>query len=148
MLRFMVRAVTVGAAVAALVGDPAAQEPSATVRTRQGPSYRVADPSLEVFYTIGEPKEKKEEGQGFQSTINVGVGGGGYMGGAGGPAGQAAGPPEAPGGPGAEKEEKLLRGHARATAISVWKEGAEIQIAWDPIRAMLFARSLVTSSGL
>src|SRR5574341_2463145 len=130
MLRFMVRAVTVGAAVAALVGDPAAQEPSATVRTRQGPSYKVADPSLEVFYTIGEPKEKKEEAQQFGPTINIG---GGYMGGSGGPAGQAAGPPEAPGGPGAEKEEKLLRGRARATAISVWKEGAEIQIAWDRI---------------
>lgn len=139
MWRHLFGAVTVAAVVVALAGGAAGQESRAMVRTHQGISYSVDDLSLEVFYTIGEPKEKKEEREPFRPTIlNVTTavtptpGAGEQM----------------PGAPPGEKEEKLLRGHSRASEIAVWREGVETRIAWDRIRAMQFARKPVVGSGL
>lgn len=119
-------------AVAAGTGGAAGQEPRATVQTYRGASYTVGDLSLEVFYTIGEPREKAE-GERFQSTLSVVA----PMGAPGEARGQAPAATEA------ERAEKLLRGHARATAITVSRDGVETQIAWDRIRAMLFSRQSV-----
>lgn len=128
MRGFMGGAVTIVAAVAALVGSAAAQETAAVVRTYQGDSYRLAEPSLEVFYTIGEPKEKKAEAT-APPTISL-----------------TTQPPSAEAG--AEKEEKLLRGHSRLTEFTVAKDGVETRIAWDRIRALVITRQPVPASGL
>ena len=139
MPRYAIGAMTAALILVLLVGGAAGQGTTATVRTHQGTSYQVSDPSLEVFYTIGEPKEKKEEGEKFQPTINVTT----RMTAPGG-----AGDQPTAGGPGAEKEEKLLRGHSRATEIAVSKDGAETRIGWDRIRAIYFTRKPVPASGL
>jgi hypothetical protein len=136
MRRLLVGMMASAALVAPLAAGAADQETSATIRTHQGILYKVADPSLEVFYTIGEPKEKKEEPQSFAPTINVTTS------------------IAAPGGPGEagdkkeEKEEKLLRGHARADGITVSREGVERQIYWDRIRTLFFTPKPVVDSGL
>ncbi len=124
------------ALVAALAAGAAAQETSATIRTYDGILHKVGDPSLEVFYTIGEPKEKKEEPQSFAPTINVTTS-------MAAPGGAEAAPP-----PSGEKEEKLLRGHSEAKAITVSKEGVESQIYWDRIRTLFFTRRPVDVVGL
>lgn len=132
----------VATVLAGLVAGAVAQEPSATVRTHQGLSFKLTDPSLEVFYTIGEPKEKKEEMLPPIVSVTTALGGIGAAG------EQAAGAPAPPPGLGAEKEEKLLRGHAQATGIMVSKEGVEYRIQWDRIRAMFFTRKPVNVVGL
>ncbi len=136
MRRQRVGVVTLAIAVAAIGGGAVGQGPSATVRTYQGIAYRIGDPSLEVFYTIGEPEEKKEDLQNFAPTINVTTN-------TAAPGGAAPAPP-----PGGEKEEKLLRGHSRATEITVSREGVESRIHWDRIRAMFFTRKPVAVVGL
>jgi hypothetical protein len=115
------------------------QESRATVRTYQGVSYTLADPSLEVFYTIGEPKEKKDEDrtQQFQPLISVAAS-----------AGAPAGGEQTPGESGSEKVAKLLRGHSRATEIAILKNGVEARIPWDRIRSLSLSRKPVTVAGL
>jgi len=126
--------VTVAAAVAVVMlwaGSAVGQEPSATVRTYQGASYKVADPSLEVFYTIGELKEKKEESKsqpGIVVTTSAAAGGGGEQ-----PAG-------------GEQEARLLRGHSRANEITVSRQGVETWIAWDQVRVIRFTRKPLTGT--
>ena len=134
MWRHMVGAVTVALIAAAPAWGAAAQEPSATVRTHQGVAYKVGDPSMELFYTIGEPKEKKEEDK-TAPTISVTTS------------------MTAPGGAGdqpttGEKEVKLLRGHSRASELIVWREGVESRIAWDRVRTLFFTRKPVSAPGL
>ena len=129
--------------VVMLTGTALAQDTSATIRTYQGIAYKVADPSLEVFFTIGEPKGTEgsaSQGSGgyqsFGTMINVSstssAGGGGD---------QSAGG-------GAAKDGGLLRGHYPANHITVSNQGVEKRIAWDQIRAMRFARKPVTIAGL
>ncbi len=141
MWQHMVTAVATVVAVMFLAGSAPGQDISATIRTYQGVSYKLADPSLEVFYTIGEPKSMQAGasqatgGQSFGSMINItnvsGAGAGGEQPGAGGGA-----------------EERLLRGHSRATDIMVWRQGVDTRIPLDQIRAMRFARRPVTNVGL
>ena len=123
--------VAVGAALAVvmlLVGSAVGQEPSATIRTYQGVSYKVADASLEVFYTIGEPSEKPaESGTQFGSMINISTNA----------TASAGGEPSAPAGNGA----RLLRGHSRASDFAVWRQGVETRIALDQVRAIRFVRT-------
>jgi hypothetical protein len=128
------------AALFCWTGSAWSQESRASVRTYAGVSYKLADPSLEVFYTIGEPKEKKDEGgaQSFQPTIAIAATAGGPAGGEQAPYGDG----------GAGKEDKVLRGHSRATEIAILKDGVETRVAWDRIRALSFSRKPVTTSGL
>jgi hypothetical protein len=138
----MVGTVTaVTAVVVFLVGSAAGQESSATIRTYQGLSHKVTDLSLEVFYTIGEPKEKEKEedsSQRFQPTISVMSS-----------STAATGGEQLPfAGAGAEKEAKLLRGHSRMSDITVSSQGVETRIALDQIRSVRFARKPVATAGL
>ena len=123
--------VAVGAALAVvmlLVGSAVAQESSAIIRTYQGVSYKVADASLEVFYTIGEPSEKPvETGTQFGSMINISTNA----------TATAGGEPSAPAGNGA----RLLRGHSRASEFAMWRQGVETRIALDQVRAIRFVRT-------
>lgn len=140
MRQYMVGTVTaVTAVVVFLVGSAAGQESSATIRTYQGLSYKVADLSLEVFYTIGEPKEKEgDSSQQFQPTITVMSTSTAATGGEQLP----------PAGAGAEKEAKLLRGHSRMSHITVSNQGVETRIALDQVRSVRFARKPVAAAGL
>jgi hypothetical protein len=129
----MVTAVAAVAIVTVLAAGAAAQESSATVRTYQGLTVKLADPSLEVFYTIGEPKERKEESRfqpGIVVTTNAAAGG----------AAEQAAP--------SEQEPTLLRGHSQAADLAVWRQGVETRFAWDQVRAMRFARTPVTVASL
>ena len=116
------------AVVMVLVGSAVGQESSATIRTHQGVSYKVADPSLEVFYTIGEPAEKPAEtGTQFGSMINISTSANASTGAE--PSGPAGG------------EARLLRGHSRASEFAVWRQGVETRIALDQVRAIRFVRT-------
>ncbi len=140
MRQYMIGTVTaVTAVVALLVGSAAGQESSGTIRTHQGISYKVVDLSLEVFYTIGEPKEKEEvSSQQFQPTINVMS-----------TSTAATGGEQLPSaGAGAEKEAKLLHGHSRISHITVSNQGVETRIALDQIRSVRLARQPVAAAGL
>lgn len=133
-------AVVVVVAVFCFTDAALSQDSRATVRTYQGVSYKLDDPSLEVFYTIGEPKEKKDEGlaQSLQPTIAIAATAGGPGGGEQAPYGDG----------GAGKEEKLMRGHSRAKEIAILKDGVETRVAWDRIRSLSFSRKAITTSGL
>jgi hypothetical protein len=131
MRQHMVTALTAAVVVMFLVGSGLAQDTTATIRTYQGVSYKVADPSLEVFYTIGEPKEKEEPGK-FQPAISISTS-----------ATTTSGGEQAAGG---AQEAKLLRGHSRASDITVSRQGVETRIALEHIRAMRFARKPVTNA--
>jgi len=130
--------VAVGVAVAIvmlLAGSAVGQESSATIRTYQGLSYKVADPSLELFFTIGEPGEKPAElGTQFGSMINISTSATSSTG---------AEPPTPAG-----TEEKLLRGHSRASEFVVSRQGVETRIALDQIRTIRFTRKSVAKAAL
>jgi hypothetical protein len=129
-MRHRVLAAAAAVAVAALlVGSAFAQDINATIRTYQGVSYQVADPSLEVFYTIGEIQEKGEEPK-AQPGIVVTTS-----------ATTATGVEQAPGG---APEAKTLRGRAQATDITVSRQGVETRIPWDQVRSIRFARRPLT----
>lgn len=134
MRQHMVTAVATVAVLLFLAGSAPGQDISATIRTYQGVSYKVADPSLEVFYSIGEPKEKTE-GSKFPSMISITPGSTGAGGG-----GEAAGE--------AASEAIVLRGHSRANDITLSSQGVETRIAWEQVQAMRFARKPVTVQGL
>ncbi len=134
----IVTAVAAVAVVVFLVGNAPAQDVNATIRTYQGVSYKVTDPTLEVFYTVGEPKETTGQTipSGFQSATNLPSGmsvsgGGGEQ-------------PAAAGG----KEEPLLRGHSQMGNLTVSSQGVETRIALDQIRTIRFARMPVSVPGL
>ncbi len=134
MQKLLATVMTLGAMVVATVVGAAAQESTATIRTYQGVSYKLADPSLEVFYTIGDLKETTSATQTFGTTINVGMssaGGGGQAA----PSGGAV-------------EERLLQGHSRATEITVSKDSAETRIPLERIRSVSFGRTADDVSGM
>jgi len=134
MRRFVVPTVTMAAVILFLLGSALAQESSATIRTFGGAAYKVADPSLEVFYTIGDPKEKDEgDSQGFKSMSMINVS-------------ATAGAPSAD--QGGEKESKLLRGPSRLAEVTVSKAGVETSVPWDRIQSLSFARKPVAVAAL
>lgn len=142
MRHHMVTGAAAAVVVMLLVGSAVAQESSATVRTYQGVSYKLADPSLEVFYTIGEPKEKDSgatqgaSAQPFGTMITIA------------PSAGAAPSGDQPTSAGAGEERKLLRGHSQATDVMVWRQGVETRIALDQIRTMRFTRQPVPVASL
>ncbi len=140
MQKLLVAVMVAGAMVMTLGAGAAAQESAATIRTYQGISYMVADPSLEVFYTIGELKESPSttptSGMTFGTTINLGMPSTG--------GGEQVSSPVA----GGTKEERLLRGHSQASAITVSKDGVETRIPWEQVRTMSFARTPDPAAGL
>ena len=121
--------------------EASAQESIATVRTHQGATLRMGDPSLEVSYTIGELKDKNGESQGSQTITNFQMP-------AGGPGEQSATGYSAAGGAAGEKAPPLLHGHARAGGMTASKDGVEIRVDWERIRAISFARTPAPSAGL
>ncbi len=140
MRQGMVVIVMALASVAVLVGSALGQDARATVRTRDGVSYTVSNPALEVSYTIGEAKERAAEPMGLQSSITFTS----SM-----PSSYQPGEQAAGGGPGTEQREgKLLKGHARLTEIPVWRQGVEIRLPWSRIRSLQLARHPVSDSGL
>jgi hypothetical protein len=138
----MVAVVAAVAVVMLFTGSAFGQESSATIRTYQGVSYKVADPSLEVFYTIGEPKGMEggatqgSAAQPFTTMINITPSAGAAPGGD-----QAASA-------GAGEEKKLLRGHSTADSITLSNRGVTTPIAWDQIRVLRFERQPVAVEGL
>ncbi len=138
----MIMAVAVMAIVMLLTGSAVAQESSATVRTYQGASYKLADPTLEVFYTIGEPKgfegsaTQGAAAQPFGTMITVAPSPGAAPGG------------EQPASTGSGDEKRLLRGHTQATDVTVGRQGVETRFGWDQVRAMRFARTPVAVASL
>jgi len=118
------------AALAAVVTHAAparAQAPSAEVRTWTGQVYQLADPSLEVLYTIMLPG--KDEGPApsesapstgartpmlFGSTSSISQ----FL----------------------DKQPEPLQGHRQGEAITLRKEGAEIRLPLAGIVALVFAR--------
>ena len=141
MRQHMITALAIVAVFLFLAGSAPGQDVNATIRTYSGVSYRIADPTLEVFYTIGEPKSTQTNpsqvsgAQSFGSMVNItnvtGATGGAEQSGGGGAA-----------------EERLLRGHSQVTDVTVWRQGVETRIPLDQIRAMRFARKPVTVVGL
>lgn len=134
---------TVAALIAALtfaVGSAGGQESNGTIRTYQGATYELAELSVEVFYTIGEPKERPDDrSERFTTTISLSSTS----------TASGAGEPTAPAGAGAEKEPKLLRGHSRMADMTVSVRGVERRIPWDQIRTVRFSRAPVPAgSGL
>jgi hypothetical protein len=137
----MVATVAAVAAFVLLGGSALAQESTATVRTYHGAAYRIFDPSLELFYTIGEPKgmeggATQEAGQRFGSTINISTSGGASPGG------------DQPVAAGAGEAPKLLRGHSTANSITLSSLDVTTVIPWDQIRTLRFERQPVPPGGI
>ncbi len=136
-----VMAVAIVVVLVFIAGTALGQDTIATIRTYQGVSYKLGDPSLEVFYTIGEPKSMQAGapqaagGQSFGSMINITNVSGAPAGG------------EQPGA-GGGTEERLLRGHYQANAITVSNQGVPTRILLDQIRAVRFTRRSVAVEGL
>ncbi len=142
MRSHMVAAGAALAVVMLLVGSAVAQESNATLRTYQGASYKLVDLSMEVFYTIGEPKgfaggaTQGTAAQQFGTMITVAPSPGAAPGG------------EQPTSAGPGEEKKLLRGHSQATDVTVSRSGVETRVGWDQVRAMRFARTPVIIGSL
>lgn len=133
------------AALAGSAGSAAAQDVTAAVRTWSGESWQLAQPSLEVFYTIvSKPQEASSGGGtgvgqiGGMTTLGLGVLGR-----------QAVDPSlftlnrlfgsQAP---------DTIQGHRQAQEITVYRNGAATQIAIASIATLTFARQPVQDSSL
>ena len=133
------------AALAGSAGSAAAQDVTAAVRTWTGESWQLAQPSLEVFYTIvSKPQEASSGGGtgvgqiGGMTTLGLGVLGR-----------QAVDPSlftlnrlfgsQAP---------DTIQGHRQAQEITVYRGGAATQIAVASIATLTFARQPVQESSL
>jgi hypothetical protein len=133
------------AILAAAAGPAAAQDVTATVRTWDGQSWQVAQPSLEVFYTIVARTQTQDSGGGTgvgqlggMSTLGLGVLGR-----------QAVDPSlftlnrlfgsQAP---------DTIQGHRQAQEITLYRSGAATQIAVASIATLAFARQPVKDSSL
>ncbi len=135
----------VAAALASSAGSAAAQEVTATVRTWSGQSWQIAQPSLEVFYTI---VSKSQESTGGGGTA-VGQLGGMTSLGLGILGRQAVDPDlftlnrlfgsQAP---------DTIQGHRQAQEITVYRGGVATQIAVASIATLAFARQPVQDSSL
>jgi len=133
------------AILAAAAGPAAAQDVTATVRTWDGQSWQVAQPSLEVFYTIVARTQTQDSGGG----TGVGQLGGMSTLGLGGLGRQAVDPSlftlnrlfgsQAP---------DTIQGHRQAQEITLYRSGAATQIAVASIATLAFARQPVKDSSL
>jgi hypothetical protein len=134
------------AALASSAGSAAAQDVTATVRTWSGQSWQIAQPSLEVFYTIVSRSQEGTSGGGSTSVgqvsgmSNLGLGLLGR---------QTADPSlitlnrlfgsQAP---------DTIQGHRQAQEITVYRGGVATQIAIPSIATMAFAQQPVQDSSL
>jgi len=133
------------AILAGTAGTAAAQDVTATVRTWSGQSWQLAQPSLEVFYTIVSRSQAQETGGGtgvgqLGGMTNLGLGILGR---------QAVDPSlftlnrlfgsAAP---------DTIQGHRQAQEITVYRGGAATQIALASIATLAFARQPVKDSSL
>ena len=134
------------AALGSSAGSAAAQDVTATVRTWSGQSWQIAQPSLEVFYTI---VSRSQEGTSGGGSTSVGQVGGMSNLGLGLLGRQAADPSlitlnrlfgsQAP---------DTIQGHRQAQEITVYRGGVATQIAIPSIATMAFARQPVQDSSL
>jgi hypothetical protein len=139
-LSLLLAAILAGAA-----GTAAAQDVTATVRTWGGQSWQIAQPSLEVFYTIVARTQTQDSGGGTgvgqlggMSTLGLGVLGR-----------QAVDPSlftlnrlfgsQAP---------DTIQGHRQAQEITVYRNGAATQITVASIATLAFTRQSVKDSSL
>ncbi len=139
-LSLLLAAILVGTA-----GTAAAQDVTATVRTWSGQSWQLAQPSLEVFYTI----VSKSQETGASGSTGVGQLGGMSNLGLGILGRQAVDPSlftlnrlfgsAAP---------DTIQGHRQAQEITVYRGGAATQIALASIATLAFARQAVKDSSL
>ena len=134
------------AALATSAGSAAAQDVTAAVRTWSGESWQIAQPSLEVFYTIVSRSQEATSGGGSTSIgqvsgmSNLGLGLLGR---------QTADPSlitlnrlfgsQAP---------DTIQGHRQAQEITVYRGGVATQIAVASIATLAFARQPVQDSSL
>jgi hypothetical protein len=134
------------AALATSAGSAAAQDVTAAVRTWSGQSWQIAQPSLEVFYTIVSRSQEATSGGGSTSVgqvsgmSNLGLGLLGR---------QTADPSlitlnrlfgsQAP---------DTIQGHRQAQEITVYRGGVATQIAVANIATLAFARQPVQDSSL
>ncbi len=124
--------------LAALVGlagvapPVAAQEATAEVRTWSGESWRLMQPSLEVFYTI-MPKGQAGGGSGSMESLESSVSGGGIL--------ERTQTREL--GASAPKQ-----GHKRSEVVTLFREGAEMRIPFGRIKSLQFFRQPVEKSPL
>ena len=134
------------AALTGSAGSAAAQDVTATVRIWSGQSWQIAQPSLEVFYTIVSRSQEGTSGGGSTSVgqvsgmSNLGLGLLGR---------QTADPSlitlnrlfgsQAP---------DTIQGHRQAQEITVYRGGVATQIAIPSIATMAFARQPVQDSSL
>jgi len=133
------------AILAGTAGTAAAQDVTATVRTWSGQSWQLAQPSLEVFFTIVSRSQAQETGGGtgvgqLGGMTNLGLGILGR---------QAVDPSlftlnrlfgsAAP---------DTIQGHRQAQEITVYRGGAATQIALASIATLAFARQAVKDSSL
>jgi len=134
------------AALATSAGSAAAQDVTAAVRTWSGQSWQIAQPSLEVFYTIVSRSQEATSGGGSTSIgqvsgmSNLGLGLLGR---------QTADPSlitlnrlfgsQAP---------DTIQGHRQAQEITVYRGGVATQIAVASIATLAFARQPVQDSSL
>lgn len=133
-------------ALTGVAGTAAAQDVTATVRTWSGQSLQIAQPSLEVFYTI---VSKSQEGSGPGGSASIGQVSPGASLGLGILARQAVDPSlitlnrlfgsQAP---------DTIQGHRQAQEITVYQGGVATQIAVASIATLAFARRPVQASSL
>ena len=138
-------------AATVIVSSAAAQDIVAEVRTWDGATWRLTQPSLEVFYTI-MPAPKDSGGAAAPAAPSA-VAGAGTYGASGVSGGGSSGAMffgsvkdlsslVAPGGP------PSLQGRARLDVITVARGGVETQVSLGSVASIAFSRQLVAGSGL
>jgi len=145
--RMLIGSLALAVAVAA-ASPAAAQDVTAEVRTWNGQSLRLSQPSLEVFYTI----VPREEGAGGQQAPGAAGGAPGSMG-SGASSGSLIGT-EVTGSIQnlsrlfKDKGPEPLQGNRQAETVSITQAGVERRIPLETIRDLAFKRAHVSNSTL